>query len=194
VVAVTPLFTVTVGTAVAPSTVHAGSGGQGAVQINPINGYSGTVTLSCSSITPLVTIPPICTFDPPVVTVAGVPVSSTIAITTIGPITKTGLTRARSVYAFWLSLPVFGFALLGAAIGGKRSRGLLSLLALFALGGCLLLTPACGNDTSSSNVNPNGITPKNSYTFTLVGVDANGVSSSNTGTTTAAPTVTLTVN
>jgi hypothetical protein len=37
------------------------------------------------------------------------------------------------------------------------------------------------------------VTPANTYTFTIVGIDSNGVISSNTGTNTSAPTVTLTV-
>jgi hypothetical protein len=48
---------------------------------------------------------------------------------------------------------------------------------------------------SSTTTTPNGITPNNAYTFTITGVDANGVISSNTGTTTSVnPTVSLTVN
>ena len=194
VLAVTPQFTVTVGTAVAPSTVHAGSGGQGTVDVNPINGYSGVVTLSCASITPLVTIPPICSFDPPVVTVNGVTVTSTIAITTVGPVAGRPSARGLNIYALWLGLPMLALTGLGSTLGGKRARSAWGLLALFILGGCLLLTPACGNNSTTSSVNPDGITPKNSYSFTLIGVDANGVTSSNTGSTTAAPTVNLTVN
>jgi hypothetical protein len=83
---------------------------------------------------------------------------------------------------------------LGAAVGGKRSRKAWGLLALFVMSGALCLTPACGNSTPSTTT-PNGVTPNNSYTFTVSGVDANGVISSNTGsTTTANPTVSLTVN
>jgi hypothetical protein len=68
------------------------------------------------------------------------------------------------------------------------------VLALFILSGSLLLLPACGTNTSTSTSTPNGITPANSYTFTIIGVDTNGVASSNTGSTTSAgPTVTLSV-
>ncbi len=74
VLAVTPQFTITVQQAVVPSSVPAGSGGVGIVNINPINGYTsppdpnnpnGGVQLSCATITPLVTIPPVCSFNPP---------------------------------------------------------------------------------------------------------------------------------
>lgn len=193
VLAVTPQFTVTVETAVAPSSVHAGSGGQGTIEVSPINGYSGTVTLSCASITPLVTIPPYCSFNPPAVTVSGVAGTSTISINTVGPITRNTAPRGRTRYALWLPLPMLALAGLGAAVGGKRSRKAMGILALFVLVASCLLVPACSNNhvavTDTSEV-----TPTNTYTFTVVGVDANGVTSSNTGSTTAAPTVTLTVD
>lgn len=78
-------------------------------------------------------------------------------------------------------------------MGRKRSRRVWGLLALFVLGASFLLMPACGNNNVATT-NVTGITPMNSYTFTLLGVDGNGVTSSNTGTTTAAPTVSLTVD
>jgi hypothetical protein len=82
----------------------------------------------------------------------------------------------------------------GAAVGGRRSRKAWGLLALFVMSGALCLTPACGNSTPSTTT-PNGVTPNNSYTFTVTGEDANGVVSSNTSsTTTSGPTVSLTVS
>ncbi|HUA15548.1 MAG TPA: hypothetical protein VMG31_09630 [Verrucomicrobiae bacterium] len=196
VLAVTPQFTVTVAAAVAPSSVHAGSGAQGTISVNPISGYSGTVTLSCASITPLVTIPPQCSFNPQPLTVSGVPATSTISVTTIGPTTIDSLPHINQVYGLWLSLPIFGLVGIGAILGGKRSRAAWSLFGLFILSGFLLLIPACSTTTTftSTNTNVNGITPKNTYVFTLMGVDANGNTSSNTGTSNTAPTVTLTVN
>jgi hypothetical protein len=193
VLAVTPQFTVTVATAVAPSSVHAGSGGQGTINVNPINGYTGNVTLTCSSITPLVTIPPICSFKPPVVMVEGVLATSVITISTVGPVAERGVPVRRKFYAFWLSLPILGFAGIGAAVGGERSRRAWILLGLLLLAGSFLLVPACGNNNVATT-DISGITPKNSYTFTVIGVDENGVTSSNTGTSTAAPSVALTVD
>jgi hypothetical protein len=82
---------------------------------------------------------------------------------------------------------------LGAAAGGTRSRKAWGLLALFVITGALFLMPACGSNTGTSTTTPNGVTPNNTYTFTLMGVDSNGVISSNTGTTSTNPTVSLTV-
>lgn len=194
VLAVSPQFTITVTTAVQPSSVHAGIGAQGVISVNPINGYSGVVTLSCGSVSPLVTIPPVCSFsNQQPVTVSAVPETSTITISTYGPVPTTGaLAHARSFYALWLPLPMLALAGLGAAVGGKKSRTAWGLLAVFVVSGALLLMPACSN-TGVRTSTPNGVTPKNTYTFTVVGVDANGNSSSNTGAA-GGPSVTLTVD
>ena len=205
VLAVVPQFTITIQSPVAPTSVPAGSGAQGVVSINPINGYSSPkdasdpskrgVYLSCASISPLVTIAPLCSFDSPNPEVSSSgSVTSTLTISTFGPITTGFVARPRNFYALWFPLPLLVLTGIGAAAGGKRSRKACGLLALFILSGSLLLLPACGTNTSTSTSTPNGITPPNTYTFTIVGVDTNGVASSNTGSTTSAgPTVTLSV-
>ena len=196
VLAVSPQFTVTVGNPVTPNSVPAGNSGVGTININPLNGYSGTVTLSCSSIAPLVTVPPICSFNPKTVTVSGISAPSTLTIVTQGPTTPVAtVAHSKTFFALWLPLPMLALMGLGAATSRKGSRKVWGLLALFMVGGALLLMPACGNTSTTSTTapnNPNGVTPNNTYTLTLLGVDANGVTSSNTGTG-SNPTVTLTV-
>lgn len=202
VLSVTAQFTITVQTTVAPSSVPAGSGAQGVVSINPINGYNSPtdagdpnrkgVTLSCASITPLVTLPPVCSFNPQPLVITGSPATSTLTISTAGPVTTGAVARTSSFYALWIPLPLLALAGLGAAAGGKRSRKAWGLLALFIVSGSLLLMPACGN-SSTSTTTPNGITPANSYTFTIVGVDIAGNISSNTTSSGTNPSVTLTV-
>lgn len=208
VLAVTPQFTITVQSPVVPSSVPAGNGGEAVIAINPINGYSSPtrqiggqtisgITLSCASITPLVTIPPVCSFNPPNPTVNGTATTSTLTVSTSGPIVTGDARRPpihpQSLYAVWLPLPMLALVGLGAAVGGKRSRKAWSLLALFVIGGALFLTPACAN-TTPTTTSPNGVTPNNTYTLTVVGVDADGVVSSNaTSSNSTNPTVTLTV-
>jgi|HubBroStandDraft_6_1064221.scaffolds.fasta_scaffold102909_3 hypothetical protein len=193
VLAVVPQFTITVFKIVAPSSIPAGHGAVGIVSINPIFGYespAGGVTLSCGAMTPLSTLPPICSFSPNPVTVnAGEPVTSNLTITTFGPITSGPAERTS---ALWMPLPMLLLAGLGAAAGGKRARKAWGLLALFVVSGSFLLMPACASNASSTRT-PNGITPANSYTFTVVGVDANGNASSNTSSSSSAPTVSLAV-
>jgi len=198
VLAVSPQFTINVTGAVAPTSVPAGSGAQGTVTVNPVYGYltptGGGITLSCTTISPLVTIAPVCSFTypngGPSLQVNGTTsATATLNITTFGPVT-TGPHIKRGAFGLWLSLPLLGLVGFGAA--GKRARGAWVVLMLFALCGVFLLTPACGNSPNTTTT-PNGVTPANTYTFTIIGVDSNGVLSSNTSTTTSAPTVTLTV-
>jgi hypothetical protein len=203
VLAVTPQFTVTVQKAVIPSSVPAGSGGEGIININPVNGYTtpaaGGITLSCSSIAPLVTLPPVCSFNPPVYVSGQGTNTSTLTISTFGNVTTTAaahphLRHFNSLfYGLWIPIPMLALVGLGAAVGGKRSRKACGLLALFVITGALFLMPACGNTTTTATA-PNGITPPNTYSFTVTGVDGDGVIASNTGSTTSAnPTVSLTV-
>ena len=95
VLSVTPQFTITVQSAIAPSSVTAGSGAEGTISINPLDGYmtpsGGYITLYCSSMTPLVTIAPVCSFSYPqgqkgLVVTGNTPESSTLTITTFGPV------------------------------------------------------------------------------------------------------------
>lgn len=197
VLAVNPEFTITIQSTVLPSSVHAGSGGIGTVNINPVFGYGGNgtaVTMSCASITPLVTVPPVCQFSPnPVPVTAGVVAQTDISVNTFGPIPAEVVTHRRFYYALWLPVPLMLLAGFGAATGGRRTRKAWGVLALFILGGSLLLVPGCSNATVNKST-PNGVTPNDTYTFTLQGVDNHGNISTNTGTNNVAPTVTLTVD
>lgn len=201
VLAVAPQFTITVQTPVAPNSVVAGTGAEGVVTVNPLDGYTtpidGSITLYCGSITPLVTIAPVCSFSTNAsgLKIGGnTPVSSTLTINTYGPVPTGSAAHFRNFYALWLPFPLLGMVGLGAAVSGKRSRKAWGLLAMFIISGTILLFPACSNTTSTpSTTTPNGTTPANSYSFTIVGVDTNGVVSSNTGAGSSAPTVTLTV-
>jgi hypothetical protein len=210
VIDVAPQFTITVEKPVVPASVPAGNSGVGTIAINPINGYftptgQAGITLSCSSITPLVTIPPICKFNPNPVTVNpdGQVAPSQLTVTSFGPvITTTGSVVAPQSFQahlwahFWalwlLPLPMLAVVGLGAAAGGKRSGKAWWLLGLFVMSGTLLLMPACGNVKTTTST-PEGVTPNNTYSFTISGVDANGVVSSNAGVGSTNPTVSLAV-
>ena len=203
VLSVVSQFTITVQTAVAPNSVPAGSGAQGVISVNPVNGYrtpaSGGITLYCASITPLVTLPPFCSFsypgNTPSLTITesnATPVPITIG--TLGAVTTQQCANPhwQHIYAVWLGLPMLSLVGLGAGAGGKRSRKALILVAIFVVGAGFLLIPSCSN-TTNPICTPNGITPANTYTFTIVGVDGDGVASSNTTSSTSSNTVSLTV-
>jgi hypothetical protein len=201
VLSVSPQFTITVEAAVAPNSVPAGSGAQGTISINPVNDYrtpmSGGITLYCASVTPLVTLPPYCSFSSengtPVTIKGANPVAATVTISSLGATTQQCANpRWRQIYAVWLGLPMLSLVGLGAGVGRKRSRKAWILVAICVVGAGFLLMPSCSN-TTNKLCTPEGITPANTYTFTIVGVDGNGVASSNTGTSSSGPTVTLTV-
>jgi len=202
VLSVTPQFTITVQRAAAPSSVVAGSGAQAVVNVNPLAGYTtpaGGITLYCGTISPLVTVAPVCSFSTNSqsghlqITGDGT-ASSTLTISTFGPISCAAV-YSRSFFAFWLSMPILGLVGLGATTGDKRKRKIWGLVALFVLSGAILMLPACGNTTTnactSSTTAPNGTTPANTYSFTIIGVDSNGVVSSNSTATSGAATVSL---
>jgi hypothetical protein len=197
VLAVSPEYTLAVGTTLSPGTVGAGSGATAVLNITSTDGYTGAVTPACSSITPVVEPSPVCSFSPPTVTITdGLVATTTLTISTTGT-TSTGTTvvtsnkahaRPSFFYALFLPLPFVVIAGLGTAAGGrgKRRRKLLSLLCLFVIVTGLIVLPAC---SSSNSVNNGVTTPSNSYTFTVTAYDANGVSASNTDVT-----LSLTVN
>ncbi len=178
VLSVTPTFTITLQQPITPTSVPAGSAGKGTINVNPVNGYTGNVTLSCSSVNPVVVSPPVCAFNPAIVNVPAT-TSSTLLINTIGPLTPITQTNgARGYYAFLLPLPML--ALLGA--GARRTKlRLWGFLLLLLASAMILLMPACGTTTTPTPItNTSLITPNGTYTFTVTGVDANGISASNT--------------
>jgi hypothetical protein len=199
VVAVLPQYSLAVTSAISPTSVHAGNGATATVSIIPTDGYSGTVILSCASVTPAATPSPFCTFSynnlppPPAVPVTSteaVPV--TLTISTYGPIiTTTEVFHHGVIYA--LGAPLLGITLLAGA-GSRKHRGrrLVGIAMLFCVAAALLFIPACGNTNTGPTTTPNaaGNTPKNTYTFTLTGVDQSGVAPSNA----SSVTVQLTVN
>lgn len=200
VLAVAPSFTVIVVRPMQPNSVHAGVAATASLNINPVNNYTGSVWLSCATISPTVVYPPSCSFAPAAGT-GGQPIqvsptastAVTLTVSTLGnaQISGNAIPRGR-FYALWLSLPMLAFVGIGAA-SSKRSRKTWALLGLVILAGSLILTIGCGNTTTGNTAPTTSIiTPKNTYTFSVIGVDDNGTISTNSGT--AAPTVTLTVD
>jgi hypothetical protein len=170
-----------------PSPVTAGSTATTQVTVTPIASYTGSVTLSCLSVSTVVTLAPVCSFNPPTVAVNAntVPPVSTLTLTTTGPAPVTGLWERRVFYALWLAVP--GLVFVGVGATGGRRRTALGALLLMAIAGGVLLMPAC---SAARSLGTNGNTPKDTYTFTLTGADTKGAAP---GTTTST-TVTLTVD
>ena len=185
-------------TTASPSPVNAGAIATTTVTVSPIGSYSGhQVTLACLSVSPVVSAAPICSFNPPTVSVTSGPApTSTLTITTLGPNPTTSIPVRRVFYALWLILP--GLALAGIGGGRKHRAKLMGLLLLLTLASGVLFMPACSSSNHTNN--PSGLTtPKNTYSFTLTGADENGAAPGNTstcttGVTCGAATVSLAVN
>jgi hypothetical protein len=185
-------YTLTITKAISPGTVSPGGGAQATVTVTPIASYTGTVTLSCLSVTPTQVGAPYCSFNPASVDVTSSSgAASVLTLSTYGTQQTVSELKFPPIFrAFWLTLP--GLALVGVSFGGKRRKRLAGFLLLLAVASGFLLLPSCGGQTRTTNNNIGYITPKDTYVFTLTGVDQNGVSPSNT--TTNQATVSLTVN
>ena len=189
-------YTLSVSKPVSPGTVSPGNGATASILVTPVSGYNGTITLSCASITPAVVGAPTCSFDPAQITVTngGAVAPSTLTISTFGTINNPVALRStwRIFYALWLGVP--GLALIGAGARASGERKLrprfLGFLLLLTLASSILILPSCSSTTATSTSNL--ITPKNTYSFTLTGVDDNGISPSNV--TTSPASVSLIVN
>jgi hypothetical protein len=175
-------------TTAVPNPVAAGSAATTTVTVSPIGSYAGhNVTLACLSISPAVTLAPVCSFNPATVAVTGgLPPTSALTITTTGPAPTTRLGSRRIFYAFWLALP--GLGLVALRTSGTYRKSALGAFLLTLLVGSVLLMPACGSSSKSIG----NVTPNQTYVFTLTAADENGAAPSNT--TTNEATVSITVN
>jgi trimeric autotransporter adhesin len=147
-----------------PATVAAGGSVTSTITISPLNGFNGTLSLSCSSIVPAVTLPPTCAFAPSSVMGSG---TSTLTVRTTTPTQASLGPRSRSVfYGIWL--PVAGLLLLGAGLPSRRRRSLCFLFGYVLFSGLSLLT-ACGGGSSSFGGSATDIagTPNGIYTITI---------------------------
>ena len=187
VLAVTPAYTLS-DTTPNPSSVHAGSAATATVTATPISGYSGTVTFSCSAISPTVTPAPVCSFSPASITVTNAAASSTLTISTTGP-SATRLHRSAIFYALWLPLPALALIGAGLSTTSRLWKKLLGWLLLGMIVSGIIVTIGCGNSTSSSSSSSVTSTPKNTYTFTISAIDQNKVAPSN-----GTQSISLTVN
>jgi hypothetical protein len=185
-------YTITITQAISPGTVSPGGGAEATITVTPIASYSGTVTLSCGSVTPSQIAGPYCSFNPPTVDVTTTEgAASVLTISTYGTQqTVSDLKLPRIFRGFWLAIP--GLVLMGVGFGGAQRKKLAGFFLLLAVACGFLLLPSCGGQTRTSNNDLDYVTPKATYQFTLTGVDQNGISPSNS--TTDQATVSLTVN
>jgi hypothetical protein len=185
-----PSYSLAAGTPTQGS-VSPGGSSQATVTVASTNGYTGSVTLSCT-VAPVVSPAPTCSFgstSPVSVTSSGG--SATLTFNTVGP--SAAATHPRMLYA--LLLPISGLALIGIRFGSgaRRKNRLPSWLLLCFVLAVFITIPACGGGgpppPPPPPPPPNSGTPAGTYTVTITGKDASGATQTN-----AAPTVTITVS
>jgi Beta-propeller repeat len=180
--ATTPDFAISA-TALSPSSVSAGGSATSTITVSPLNGYSGTVNLTCSvagSGAPL----PACSVS-----------ASTLTVTTTGA--AAAIYRPSGIrYAMWL--PVVGLSLIGMQFTsrGRSRKRLFGFLLLGLIMAALFFLPACGGGGSNGGGGGgggggcSGCTPAGTYTVTVTGTDSVNA----TLTHPATPQLSLTVN
>jgi hypothetical protein len=172
--ALPPAYSLSAPQTTTPASVNAGGSSTAGVTVIPANGYTGSVTLSCS-ISPAVSgaDAPTCLFgNTSPVTVTGAGGSATLTFTTIGP-SAAMIHQSNTFYPLFLPLP--GLALIGLGFGsrGWRRKNLLGSLLLWMTLTCLIILPACGGSGGGGGGGNSG-TPAGPYTVTITGKDANG--------------------
>ncbi len=150
-----------------PTSVNAGGTSTATVTVTPSNGYTGSVTLSCS-ISPVITGAgaPACSFGStsPVAITGAAAGSATLTFTTIAPPGRAAFRHpASSVLsppspgAGWSSNPlrgswivISGLILIGLGFSsrGARRRAWLSFALIPIVSGCLIILAACGGGSS----------------------------------------------
>jgi hypothetical protein len=167
----TPSYSLSADATTTPSSVNAGSPATATVTVTPANGYTGSVTLSCT-ISPVVTGAgaPTCSFGStsPVSITGATAVTATVTFTTVAsgnaafhravradndrglapssPASPRGLSP---LYASWIVVP--GLALIGLSFSSRGSwrKRLLGLSFIWIVSAGLIILPACGGGSSS---------------------------------------------
>jgi len=155
----TPGFTMAA-TALSPASVSAGGTATSTITLTPTNGFTASVSLTCSSITGGGTPAPTCAFS----TVTNG--SSTLTVSTTANSSAKQLRSTGMFYA--MLLPIGGMTLLGAGFTSRRKKLLAVMLLCLAITGIVFMV-ACGGGSSSGGGGGNGGTPAGTYTITVQG-------------------------
>jgi hypothetical protein len=139
-----------------PSLFAPGGSASSSIAVTGLNGFTDTVNLSCSNISPIVSPAPTCTFSPGSITGSG---KSTLTFrATAG--TKASLAPGSKGIFYGMWLPILGLVGLGAGLTSRQKRSCLWACLLFV---CLALLTSCGGGSSSFSNSSNGVpgTPAN---------------------------------
>lgn len=195
-----------------PTSLNAGSSSTATVTVTPANGYTGSITLSCS-ISPVVsgTSAPTCSLTNPV-SVASSAATSTLTFNTVAPVAAhanraaslcvssepacNAAHRWKQLSALSIAFPALTLICLGFGRGyGARGSPRIKLSGFFLLlsmSASMIMLSACGGGSSGGGGGGGGLsggTPSGTYTITITAKDANNVSQTGNP-----ATVTVTVN
>jgi len=155
-------FTIAAST-LTPASVAAGGSATSAVTIAPLNGFKGTINLSCA-VTPVPTRPPTCLLNPS--SAANGSGTFTVTVRTTAPTTASLAPRSWGMsFATWL--PISGLALLGTGLTSRKKKLWGFLLGCLLFSGLIFLA-ACGSSSSSGGGGQPG-TPAGTYAITVTG-------------------------
>jgi FG-GAP-like repeat len=155
--------------ALALPTVSPGQSDTSTVTTTAANGFTGSVSFTCS-VQPTPALAPQCSINP---TSVNPGTTATLAITTTGP--RSALTfpsrRYGLLYALWL--PVCGLTLVGVGFGSShaKKRKLLGLVLYSVVFTGLIVQAACGGSSSSGDGGggASGGTLAGNYAITITG-------------------------
>jgi hypothetical protein len=142
-----------------PATISAGGSSTSTITITSMNGFNGSVSLSCSTISPSVTPAPACSFSPGSVTNGSG--TATLTVSTTAPHSLSGMSasRQRPRGLGWMAtggLVMVGVLWFGAPWRRRVAGASLMVLLFFAAG------TGCGGGGGKT-----GGTPAGSYTVTV---------------------------
>jgi hypothetical protein len=167
------------------------TGNTSVITVTPVNGFTGTVNLSCAISPTAASDPATCGISPASVTISGGAQTSTLTVYTTAPTSCSAMVHPTHPGEPWYaagSATLACLLLFGIPARRRSWRTMLGMLAiLVVLSGGIL---ACGGGGGGAgggggnNCTPNSGTTAGSYTITLTGTS---------GTLTATNTITLTV-
>jgi hypothetical protein len=153
-------------TALSPAMISAGESSLSTITITSMNGFNGSVSLSCSTIAPSATLSPSCSFNPSsVLSGSG---TATLTVSTTAPHVLSGMsTSQQRPRGFeWVaagSSLLVGVLLLGVPSRRRqRAAGLALMVLVF-----LVADVSCGGGSNSGSSEKTGGTPPGGYAFTV---------------------------
>ena len=150
--------------ALSPGAVSAGQSATSTLTFSPLNGFAGTVTLTCA-VSPASANAPSCSLSPASVKASGSAVTSTLTVATVGAAAALHPSHPavrRFVSALWL-LPSIALVAMGGSANAKKKKTFLRVFCACLIALALIVMVACGG-SSSSGGGGGPSTPAGTYT------------------------------